>query len=372
MKKGLLIGLVVLAAVLIWMLLFPRTSRDEVRFGSSMGLSGDAASYGVNARRGIEIAMAEVNDGKGLLGKRVIVDFQDDQNNATMAVNIVTKFATQERLPLFFGCAGSTVSEAVMPLAQQYNVVQVTPISSASRLSSKGNPFFFRTCPADDLQAKVLAEWVFDSGARKVAVIFTKNAWGEPLATGFAASFEALGGTVLSQEGVQPGIEDLRTPILKVKDLPGVDALVSPTYPKEGGALVRQCRQLDLRIPLYGGDNWGSPEFREMAGEAAEGVFYTSPAISKSPIYDAFAKKYEQRYGSKPDVFGAYGYDAAKAVFAAVEAAGTTESEALRVALLKVSFQGASGPIAFKGNGDLKSEGFDRMTVKGGQPQPVQ
>ena len=68
-----------------------------------------------------------------------------------------------------------------------------------------------------------------------------------------------------------------------------------------------------------------------------------------------------------PDVFGAYSYDAAMAVFKAIEASGSTEPDKIRDALLKVSFVGASGDIAFHSNGDMASKAFGRKTIKGGK-----
>jgi len=70
-------------------------------------------------------------------------------------------------------------------------------------------------------------------------------------------------------------------------------------------------------------------------------------------------------------VFGAYAYDAAVAVFKAIEAAGTTDSEKVREALLRVSFTGVSGEIAFRPNGDLKSEAFAKKTIKNGKAVDV-
>ena len=149
-------------------------------------------------------------------------------------------------------------------------------------------------------------------------------------------------------------------------------ASLSPTYPKEGGIFVRQAKELSLSVPLYGGDNWGSPEFRNVAGDAAEGVFYTAPSESTSPAFSSFAERYKATYGEEPDVFGAYSYDAAMAIFKAIEAAGTTNSEKVREALLKVSFEGVSGEIAFRPNGDLRSEAFAKKTIKNGQVGNVQ
>jgi branched-chain amino acid transport system substrate-binding protein len=233
----------------------------SIQMGATFPLTGEVASYGLKAKRGIELAVEELNTAGGLLGKPVRIDFQDDRNDKKEAVGIMTKFATIDKIPIVLGSAGSSVTLAIAPLANRYKVVLVSPISSSSQLSTEGGPYFFRTCPADDLQAEILTNWVKKSGAKQVAIVYTNNSWGKPLAEGFQTRFEAAGGKVLSSDGVVESSTDFRTIVTKLKGLTGLDAVVSPTYPKEGAAFVRQAKELGLSVPLFGGDNWGSPEF---------------------------------------------------------------------------------------------------------------
>jgi branched-chain amino acid transport system substrate-binding protein len=370
MKRKVLISLVALAAAVAIALMMNqpwRASSKSINLGATLPLTGEVASYGQKAKRGIEMAVAEQNATGGLLGKQIVVDFQDDRNDKKEAVSIMTKFATIDKVPVVFGSAGSGVTLSIAPLANRYKVILISPTSSSSQLSTEGGQFFFRTVPADDKQAEVLSKWVFNSGAKRVAVIYTNNSWGQPLGEGFKKRFESLGGQVINSEGVQENTADFRTIIAKLKGMKNLDAVVSPTYPKEGGTFVRQAKELGLGVPLYGGDNWGSPEFRNVAGDAAEGSLYTAPSESTSPVFSAFAAKYKTKYGEEPDVFGAYAYDAAFAIFRAVETVGTADPAKVREVLLKQTFQGVSGDIAFRANGDLQSEAFSKKTIKNGQ-----
>ncbi|MCK5615338.1 ABC transporter substrate-binding protein, partial [Candidatus Pacearchaeota archaeon] len=164
-------------------------------------------------------------------------------------------------VPVVFGSAGSGVSLAIAPLSNRHKVIQISPISSSSTLSTEGGDYFFRTVPADDIQAEILSKWVFESGARKVVIVYTNNSWGKPLADGFQHKFELLGGKVITSEGVQESMADFRTIIAKINGMEGLDAVVSPTYPKEGGIFVRQAKELGLNIPLFGGTTGGHQSF---------------------------------------------------------------------------------------------------------------
>lgn len=341
-------------------------SGSEIKLGATFPLTGEVASYGQKAKRGIEMAVEDINSKGGVLGRKIVIDFQDDRNDKNAAVNIITKFATIDKVPVIFGSAGSTVTLALTPIANSNKVVLISPVSSTAKLSTEGGPYFFRTVPADDLQARILADWVYDSGARTVALVFTNNSWGKPLAEGFTEKFTAKGGKVLLSEGVMENSSDLRPVITKIKNLGKIDAVVSPTYPKEGGVFVKQMKELGVQAPLFGGDNWGSPEFRNIAGKAAEGVCYTAPAENKSQAYTDFVQKYKAKYGEDTDVIGAYAFDAATAIFKALEAGKSTEPDKIKEALAKVTFKGISGDVAFKPNGDLASETFSKKTIKNG------
>lgn len=365
------------AVVLVTIFTLPACSkkepeRGEIKFGASFPLTGDVASYGQKAKRGIELAFEKVNLEGGLLGKRVVVDFQDDRNDKREAVSIVTKFVTIDHTPVVFGSAGSTVTLAVTPIANRNQVILISPISSSTQLSKDGGEYFFRTCPADDLQAEILANWVAGSEAKNAAVVYTNNSWGKPLAEGFTEKFQKLGGKVLLTEGVDENANDFRTIIAKLKSLENLDAIVSPTYPKEGGVFVRQLKETGFSVPLYGGDNWGSPEFLTTAGDAAEGIYYTAPSEGASSAYGQFAQEYRNKYHEDPDVFSAYAYDAATAIFEAIKKCQCMEVERIREALYSISFEGVSGKIAFKENGDLKSEAFAKKTIKNGKPVNVE
>ncbi len=339
----------------------------QLKLGATFPLTGDVASYGQKAKRGIELAIEKINSKGGLLERHITVNFQDDRNDKKEAVSIVTKFASIDDVPIIFGSAGSTVSLAIAPIASRNKVILISPISSSTKLSTVGGPYFFRTCPADDLQAEILAHWVSKSGAKNVAIIYTNNSWGKPLAEGFEEKFIVLGGKVLLSEGVEENANDFRTIIAKLREIRNLDAVVSPTYPKEGGMFVRQIKEMGVKTLLFGGDNWGSPEFLTTAKDAAEGVYYTAPSEGISSEYSEFAKEYQKKYGEEPDVFSAYAYDAATAIFKAIQNCKSTNPEEIRESLLNVSFLGVSGKIAFKPNGDLKAEAFARKTIKNGK-----
>ena len=213
--------------------------KETIRLGATFPLTGNVASFGINAMNGIQLRIDEVNEQGGVNGRLISVDFQDDQNSIRDAVSIFNRFATIDRLPLVFGSAGSSVSLSLVPIANRERVVLISPVSSSSKLSTEGGDYFFRTVPSDAVQAEILADWVWEEGIRNIAIVYTNNSWGRPLTEAFTELFTAMGGNVVLSEGTSEDITDFRTVILRLRRS-NFDAIFSPTYPKEGGHFVKQ------------------------------------------------------------------------------------------------------------------------------------
>jgi branched-chain amino acid transport system substrate-binding protein len=338
--------------------------QGPLKIGACLPLTGDIASYGIRVKQGAEIALLELKD-KGLPSMQI--DFQDDANSATSAVGVVKAFATVNHYPAFIGAAGSSVSLAVAPVANEYKMVQLSPLSSSEQLSKDGGAYFFRVCPADDQQARIVANWVAGRNYTNVAVIYTNNSWGKGLAEGFKRYYEPLGkGKIAVYEATEEGQTDFRTVIAKAKK-EGCQALISPTYPKEGGQLVKQAKELGFKADLYGADNWGAPEFLQIAKTAGEGCLFVAQYSYDGQEFQALNSKFKAQNAKDADVCVAYGYDAVNALASAVKAAKSPTGPAIRDALRSVRFQGASGYIEFDEHGNLKTDAFVKKMIKDGK-----
>lgn len=342
-----------------------KSEPKEIKIGAILPLTGDIASYGVRVKAGAEIALEELQS-KGL--PTISIEFQDDENKSNNAVGIMKTFCSIKKYPVVIGAAGSSVSMAIAPIANQYKVVQISPLSSSEELSVKGGDYFFRVCPVDDQQAKILASWVAEKSYDKVAVIYTDNAWGTGLAEAFRKYYKPVNGQISLFEGTKEGEVDFRTILAKVQ-AEGCKAIISPTYPKEGGVLIRQAKELGLVCDMYGADNWGAPEFVQIAGSAANGCLFVAQYSYDGLEFQNLNLKFKAKTGKDADVFVAYGYDAVYAIAYATKDVKLWTGPDIRDRLLSIKFQGASGLIEFAENGDLKTNAFVRKVIVEGKPK---
>lgn len=365
---GIAVAAVVVIVVVILATLGERT--EVIKIGAVLPLTGDIASYGKNAQSGIDLAVEEINRSGGINGKLIKVIYGNNKGTASEAVKIIKKLITVDRVSVVIGAAASSVTLSMCPIANESKVVLMSPISSSQELTTKGGEYFFRVCPSDAFQSRILADWMWNRRLKTVGVIYVNNAWGIGLKDEFVESYKKLGGKVAAVEASMEGQRDFRTQISKVLGAKP-EALFGATYGKEGGILLKQAKELGVKMPIFGGDVWSSPELIESAGDAAEGVYFTVPTKLTGDKYQQFATKYRQRYGKEPEVYAAYSYDAMN-IIAKGLAEGHMSGQQLREYLAKMpAYDGVTGVTKFDEHGDVLTKSFSRQQIVGGKHTEV-
>jgi branched-chain amino acid transport system substrate-binding protein len=139
--------------------------------------------------------------------------------------------------------------------------------------------------------------------------------------------------------------------------------------PKEGGIILKQMKELGLKVPTYGADAWSVGELTAGAGETAEGVMYTYPAQFVGEAYQTFASAFRKKYGEEPDVNAAGAYDAVKILamcISKVVARGLPlTGDNIKQEMERVKdYHGATGTTTFDENGDPIAKTFDKMIIR--------
>jgi ABC-type branched-subunit amino acid transport system substrate-binding protein len=353
-----LVVLATLAGIYVAM----RGNSNAVKIGAVFPLTGDTASYGHAAQRGIDLGVSEINDDGGIDGRPIQIIYEDDQGQPTTAVNAMRKLISVDAVEVILGSAGSSVTLAMCPLAEESDVVLITPISSSPQLATECGDHFFRVCPSDVMQARLMANWIREENIDRVALLYVNNSWGQGLREEFHSAFTAQGGTIVAQEACNEGERELRSQIARIKET-NPDAVYAVTYSREGGAFLRQARELDLSAIIFGADVWGSPELVETAGDAARGVHIITPATFGGERYNEFVRRFREQYQEDPDVYASYAYDMIYIVAGAVEQA-KTYGGSIRDVLARTEYEGITGTNRFDEHGDVVGKGFEQRTLE--------
>ncbi len=320
-----------------------------IRVGHVASLTGDTATFGRSADRGMRLAIEELNARGGVLGRPIELITEDDRSVTEEARSAAQKLLQRDRVVALLGEVASSRSLAAAPEAQRAKVPMISPASTNPKVTEVGD-YVFRTCFIDPFQGAVMARFAADElGARRVAILFDfKQDYSVGLADFFRRTFAELGGEIVADERYTSGDIEFRAQLTTIRAA-SPDAIFVPGYYTELGLIARQARELGIEVPLLGGDGWDSEKTLEIGGAAVEGYFFSThyAADSDSPAVQEFVKRYRDAHGELPDAMGALGYDTARILADALARAGSTDGPKLRDAIAATrDFEGVTGRIS--------------------------
>lgn len=330
-----------------------RHSEAQPVIGAVLPLTGSAAVWGINARRGIELALTELN-AKKTPTQRISVIYEDSRSDSQSAVSALRKLITADHVPAVVGDIASSSVLAMAPVAESSKVVLLSPGASNPKISDAGE-FIFRNWQSDALEGRVDAEFAWtDRHWRRMATLYVGNAYGTGLNDEFTRAYHALGGIVVAEESFDQGATDLRAQITRLRQQ-HFDALYLPGYPPEMALALKEMAELRLAGSVLSVQAFDDPEIVARAGAAANGVLFSvpRPPDNADPVVANFRQNYRARYHVDPGVCSDTGYDAIRMMAAAVDH-GARTGEQIRAYLTAVKdFPGAAGRTTFDQHGDV-------------------
>lgn len=334
-------------------------SSDKIKVGLNYELSGNVATYGQSLSQGAELALEQVNQKGGVLGKKIEVVKVDNKSDNTEAANVATRLAVRDKVVALLGPATSGNTKAASPAAMQNKVPLISASATADDVTVDSNgkvrEYIFKTCFSDSFQGVMMANFATnDLKLAKAAVLVDSTSdYSKGLAKNFKETFKKNGGTILTEEAYQAKDTDFKAVLTKIKNT-NPDVLFVPGYYEEVGLIVRQARDMGLNVPILGGDGYESPKLAEIAGkDALNDVYYSTHYSSKdtSPEVEKFREAFTKKYGKEPDAFSALGYDMANFLVDALKRADSTDSTKLKNALAATkNFKGVTGTFSMDKN----------------------
>ncbi len=322
---------------------------ETIKIGFMGPLTGDAASYGLSIKKGVDMALED----SGLDNVKII--YEDSKCDGKEAVSAINKLISVDKVVAIVGevCSGATLAAA--PIAESNKVVLISSSSTSPKITDVGD-YIFRTVPSDALQGDFGANLVYEQGYRKLAILYSNEEYG----LGFNNVLEdKFKGEVVASEAFERGATDLRTQLTKIKNVNPDAIYIISNSPDSAVAALRQIKELGINAKLFGSEGLKGPEVGSTS--SAEGLIITSVSSGTSQ----FARRHEARYGEEPGPFAAQAYDAFTALARAIKDGSTTGTE-IKDALYKIRLDGASGRIEFDSDGDV-SGNYDVYVVRNGK-----
>jgi len=263
-----------------------------------------------------------------------------------------------------------------IPAAPVYNESEMAmvTVSSNPQLTATGLGNVNRIVAKDDAQGSFAGELAYGLGYDRVALIDDATPYGQGLATEFKKAFSAKGGEIVAEDRIQPKEVDFSALVTKLK---GQDpkAVYYAGAHTEGALLTKQMKEAGLNVPVMGGDMLYSPEYIKIAGaDNAEGDYATSLGLplDQQPRGVEFQEAYEAKYGSAPEAYDSYAYDAAWIIIQAVLEAGPERAAVMEAVRNGTLEEGVTGTVAFDENGDNKVQVISAYQVTDGEWKQIE
>ncbi len=310
-------------------------SGNVIKIGEFASLTGKEATFGEMSHNGTALAIEEVNNAGGVLGKKIKLITEDDQSKQGEASTVVKKLIANDNVVAVLGEVASSRSMEAAPTCQTNKVPMISPSSTNVELTKMGE-YIFRVCFTDEFQGKLLSAFARKTLKANTVAIMTdvKADYSVGLTRDFKGPYIESGGKVIAQQTYNSGDRDFKGQLTAIKAAKP-DAILITGYYTEVALMTRQARQLGIQQPIFGGDGWESSKLIEIGGNDMEGTYFSthfSPE-QKSEMAENFVQKFQNKYKKLPDAMAALGYDSAMVLIDAMKRSGTTEEPKLRDAI---------------------------------------
>lgn len=336
---------------------------QKIVIGSVGPLSGSASDYGATALQGEEYALSQKAEEFKKLGFEIELSKQDDQADPKQGV------ASAEMLisnPDVLAVVGHVTTGSSIPAAAKYDeagLVMVSPSATGSNLTDAGKKVVHRICARDDQQGSKAAIYAKNQlGIKAPFIIHDKGSYGQGLATEVKKQFEKDGVQVVAFEGITAGEKDYSAIVNQVM-AKNPDMIYFGGYYAEAGILIKQLREKGYKGHFMGGDGLDSADMLKIAGDAANGVVFTSTVgdINGTEEGKKWVEEFEKATGKKAGIFTSFGYDAMNVTLnglqEAIKANGgkkPTREQVLEAIHKTTDFQGQFVKVSFDEKGDNK------------------
>lgn len=319
--------------------------------------------YGAMNKRGIDLAVEQINSEGGVLGRPLRVAMRNDRGDGARAVSIAAEFLAN---PEIVAVVGHVNSGTMVAAARVYDEGLPAVSTTASTPDLTGiSRWVYRVISSDSVNGLDLARFAGAQGFERAAILYENNAYGRGLADSFERNFR---GTIVASDPVPSERNGNFEPFVSYLASRSPDVVFVAGTEASGLSILREAHRQHLKTAFLGSDGWTG-----IVADTAlsEGVFVGAPFSPQDPREEVqrFAVAFRQRYGIEPDGNAALAYDATRLVARAVTDGGASREGVRRWLASRTrdgAFAGVTGSIAFQATGDVIGKGYVMTQVRHG------
>ncbi len=338
---------------------------QDIKVGTIFPLSGGAGPDGQSVTNAVKLAIEQINDKGGLLGRKIALVSKDDESTPAVGVSRANEMIAEKADVVIEGW-NSPVTLAMQPILARAGILDITAVSKADLiLAGESNPLAIRLNSSNGFDAAVIAKYVVETlKAKKVAFLTQNDVYGNGFQAAVETEFKKLNfaGEVTTTEKFAFKDTDFRVQLTNLKTA-NPDAIIVTNSSNSSGlpAMVEQYRQADLKSAFVGAVGIMLPTVFKVAGDANNGIvsadiyFWDLPPFNAIPENNSFVAAFKKAYGVEPDKSAALGAAALQVWARAVEATKSLDRKTVAEAIRGKTLKGTIfGDATFLPNGQLQ------------------
>ncbi len=346
------------------------TSAQTLKVGAAVALTGRFSKEGKLVDDGYKIWLEEVNKrGITVGGKRMKVEMvrYDDESEPQTAVKLTEKLITQDKVQFILGPFSSPITQQTSVIGEKYKILTIAPQANSDPIYERGFKYVFSVLPPATSYFKALVDMAAAVNPRPktMAILAGNQAFTLLLAKGTEEHAKRVGIDVVFNKSYPIPTTDLSAFLTEIK-AKNPDWVVGGTFFQEALQATKQAKELRLCPKLLAFSVGPEiPDFAKNLGKDGEDIvgnaWWLANMKWKGPVYgsaDDYGKLVKSKYGYEAGYHVASGTAAGLLLQLALEKAGSTETDALRAALLGMDVETFWGPTKWNEQG---------KNVKGGQ-----
>jgi len=318
---------------------------DPIKIGVPVGLSGANSVVAPSVVQSAELAVEEINAKGGILGRQVVLEVADDGSGAAGAQKAFDSLLFQKKVDALISMETSAARNAGLPIVSRGK----KPFIYTSLYEGRScNKYLYCNAPVPEQMVGPIVDHFMKNGSKNFFLVGSDYAFGRGMLKFTSDYIKKKGGKVVGDEYAPMDATDWTAIISKMRTA-NPDAIVMSTA---GGApnvtLTKQYKAAGLKAHV--GNLSVDEGTAKSMGVDAEGTFITASYLTAldSPKAKAFMAAMQKKFGSNlktPNDLSVPEYDAIYLYKAAVEKAGSLDSDAIVKALAEVSFDGPRGKV---------------------------
>jgi branched-chain amino acid transport system substrate-binding protein len=319
---------------------------ETIKIGVITDRVGNAAYYAGQIETGMNLAAKEINAAGGVLGRKIEILYEDDQNKPDLSATKARKLVGEGAITIL-SISSSTTTQQAQSVTLETKTPHIAPANSADTLTTRlDNPYFFQMGPLGSDQMRTLINYT-GKRFKRIALVSDSTGLSTLTAKDFKNEMTKAGIQVVVEQVIEVGSTDVVPQLQRVRAANPDAIVVAAISIAEVTLFFRGYHQLGLKYPVLASYNLSVPAYLDLAPNLLNGTFFVDVFDPDKEQAKRFVAAYAAEYKKAPFGLPAFGYDAIYLMADVVKRAGSTDKEKVRQAIAEtknfVAVIGAKG-----------------------------